>query len=175
MTRARLLLALALLLGLLAACDGQLFTLDDVTSKLSITNASESQSAVVLVTFVDASSEFRMPPGTSRTATAIGATDYSIEVLAPNLPAGASYEAQLIGLRKDLADLVGTPYLEGVSLETFLGEMDKVQAALEQLHGSKTSQSCTHATAPDGHNRATITFSLPGGMSGPGLWQLDCG
>jgi hypothetical protein len=175
MPRARLLLALALLPGLLAACEGALFTLDDVTEKLTITNASASQSAVALVTFGDASSQFRMPPGTSRTATVIGATDYTIEVLAPDLPAGASYESQLIQLRRDLADLVGTPYLAGVSLETFVGEMDKVQAALEQLHGSKTSQSCTHATAPNGHNRATITFSLPGGMSSQGLWQLSCG
>ena len=149
--------------------------LDDVTTRLTVTNASASQSAVILVTFADASAEFRMPPGTSRTATAIGAPEYAVEVLAPNLPAGASYEAQLTTLRRDLAGLVGTPYVAGVSLDTFLGEMDKVQAALDQLHGSKTSQSCSHATAPNGHNRATITFSLPGGMMSGGLWQLDWG
>jgi len=174
MRRMRFLLALALTTGLVAACDGMAFTLDDVTQKLTITNASASQSAVVLVDFGESHASFRMAPGAVRTATVLGASGYTLEVLAPDLPGGASYQAQLVKARSDLLDLVGTPYLTGANLQAFLGELDKVQTALSQLHGSTTSQSCSHDAAESGHNQVTITYSLPPGADS-GLWELACG
>jgi hypothetical protein len=174
MTRVRFLLTLALIAGALSACDGAMFTLDDVTQKLTIANASDRQSAVVIVDFGEARASFRMPPGTSRTATVLGATDYTVEVLAPNLPEGNSYQAQLAQMRADLVDLAGSPYADTMGAEALLGEFGKVQAALAQLHGSKTSQSCAHKATPNGHNHVTITFAQPAGMAGPGLWVLDC-
>ncbi len=100
------LLVVATLLGPIIAesCDVGSITLEDVTETLTITNASASQDAVVLVTFSDASSSLRIAAGTSRTSTVVGATDYAIEVLAPAQPAGNSYETYLRGIRTDLID-----------------------------------------------------------------------
>jgi hypothetical protein len=142
--------------------------------RFASTNASATQSAVVLVDFGESNASFRMAPGAVRTATVIGASGYTVEVLAPDLPAGTSYQAQLVQMRADLLDYVGTPYLTGSNLDAFLGELDKVQAALAQLHGSKTSQTCSHEAAKSGHNQVTVTYSQPGG-AGPGLWVLACG
>ena len=173
MIRARLVIFVVLVAGVLTACDGMLFTLDDVSEKLTITNASTTQSAVVWVDFGDASSQLRMPPGSARTATVVGATGYRVAVLAADLPADQTYREQLLELRQTLVDLVDGPYTAGMDLVTYLGEVAKVEAALAQLHGSSNSQSCSHPAKPDGHDRVTITYATPGGIE-PGVWQLDC-
>jgi hypothetical protein len=166
---------LALGLGtfvLLQACDVGGFTLADVTETLTVTNASTTQDALVLVSFSDASSDFRLAPGASKTATVVGATDYTIEVLAPDLPAGASYETQLQTLRGHLIDLSLAPLaLVGPAVQAALAELPAVQTALNQLHGSKTSQSCSHATTLSGHNRATMTWR---DLGIGGHWDLSC-
>jgi len=165
-----LILAVGALL-VLQACDGVDFTLADVTETLTVTNASTSQDALVLVTFSDASSDFRLAPGAAKTATVVGATDYTIEVLAPNLPAGASYETQLQTLRGNLMDISLHPDLVGPAFQNALAELPAVQAALNQLHGSKTSQSCSHATTLSGHNRASMTWN---DLGIGGHWDLSC-
>jgi hypothetical protein len=156
---------------LLQACDVGGFTLEDVTETLTVTNASTTQDAVVLVTFSDASSDFRLAPGAAKTATVVGATDYTIEVLAPNLPAGVSYETQLLSLRSSLMDLSLHPELVGPAFQAALVELPAVQTALNQLHGSTTSQSCSHATALNGHDRATIIWRDLGIGA---HWDLTC-
>jgi len=156
---------------LLQACDGVDFTLADVTETLTITNASTTQDALVLVTFSDASSDFRLAPGAAKTATVVGATDYTIEVLAPDVPAGASYETQLQTLRGHLIDMSLAPDLVGPAFQAAMAELPAVQTALNQLHGSKTSQSCSHATTLSGHNRATMTWR---DLGIGGHWDLAC-
>ena len=172
MTPAALILAATLLAPVIAqSCDVGSITMDDVTETLTITNASTSQAAVVLVSFSDASSSFRLAPGTSKTSTVVGATDYEIEVLAPALPAGTSYEASLHQIQTDLIDLVRNPGDSGATLETVFDNLGVVETALAQLHGSKMSQSCSHDTAANGHNHATVTWTTPGVG---GLWVLSC-
>jgi hypothetical protein len=158
-------------LVLLQACDVGGFTLADVTETLTITNASADQAAVVLVTFSDASSDFRLAAGASKTATVVGATDYTVEVLAPDLAAGASYQAQLLQMRSELIDLSINPGDSGATFESALAQIPAVDAALAQLHGSKTSQSCGHAAVLGGRNRVTMTWTTPGVG---GLWDLSC-
>jgi hypothetical protein len=158
-------------LVLLQACDVGGFTLADVTETLTITNASTNQAAVVLVTFSDATSDFRLAAGASKTATVVGATGYTVEVLAPDLPAGVSYEARLLTLRSNLMDLSLAPALIGPQVAIAFAELPAVQAALAQLHGSKTSQSCGHATTMSGKNRATMTWN---DLGIGGHWDLSC-
>lgn len=167
------LLVVATLLGPIIAesCDVGSITLEDVTETLTITNASASQDAVVLVTFSDASSSLRIAAGTSRTSTVVGATDYAIEVLAPAQPAGNSYETYLRGIRTDLIDLVRNPGDSGATVESVFDNLQTVNAALAQLHGSKTSQSCGHDASPNGHNQATIAWTEAGVG---GVWTLSC-
>ncbi len=172
MNTAALVLVAALVSPVIAeSCDLGTLTLDDVTETLTVTNASASQSAVVLVTFSDASASFRLDAGASKTSTVVGADDYTIEVLAPALPAGTSYESSLLQIRKDLVDLVADPGDSGATLEDVVFAFDEVSTALDQLHGSKMSQSCSHAAAPNGRNHATVKWSVAGVG---GLWVLSC-
>ena len=172
MNAAALVLVAALVSPIIAeSCDLGTMTLDDVTETLTVTNASASQSAVVLVTFSDASSSFRLDAGASKTSTVVGADEYSIEVLAPAQPAGTSYESSLLQIRNDLVGLVADPGDSGATLEGIVFALDEVSAALDQLHGSKMSQSCSHAAAPNGRNHATVNWTTPGVG---GLWVLTC-
>ena len=172
MTPAVLLLAAALISPVIAeSCDVGNITLEDVTETLTVTNASTSQSAVVLVTFSDARSSLRLAAGASKTATVVGADSYEIEVLAPALPADTSYEAALRQTRQELLDLVANPGDSGATLETVFDDLGVVATALDQLHGSKMSQSCSHGAAENGHNHATVTWTTPGVG---GLWVLTC-
>jgi hypothetical protein len=172
MNAAALVLVAALVSPVIAeSCDMSTMTLDDVTETLTITNASASQSAVVLVTFSDASGSLRLAAGSSKTSTVVGADEYTIEVLAPALPAGTSYESSLLQIRKDLVGLFADPGDSGATLEGVVFALDEVSTALDQMHGSKMSQTCSHATATNGRNHATVKWSDAGVG---GLWVLSC-
>ena len=172
MNAAALVLVAALVSPVIAeSCDLGTMTLDDVTETLTVTNASASQSAVVLVTFSDASSSFRLAAGASKTSTVVGADDYKIEVLAPAQPAGTSYESSLLQIRKDLVSLVADPGDSGATLEGIVLALDEVSAALDQLHGLEDEPELQSRCRAERRNHATVTWTTPGVG---GLWVLTC-
>ena len=166
-----LLLAASLALSFLAqSCDIGAFSIDDVSDTITITNASTSQAAMVIVSTSQDSGQLVLAAGQSETFTALAATRYTVEVASLGGAQSAGYRASLVTLRNDLEDLSINPGDSGVTPEAALGEVLVVTRALQQLQATGL-QSCSHALVAGADNHATLTWTTAGLGD---LWVLDC-
>ncbi len=172
MSATGLVLAVGLGIGLLAqSCDVGGFTIDDVSDTVTVTNASASQAAMVLISTSQGRGQLFLPAKTSRTFSTIAATKYTVEVAAMGGAATTDYQGSLRELRADLIDLSIDPGDSNATPETALAALLTVERALHQLE-SNGLQACSHAIVSGGGNHATMTWTAPGGMGG--LWDLSC-
>jgi hypothetical protein len=172
MSATGIILTAGLTIGLLAqSCDVGGLTIDDLSDTVTVTNASSSQTAMVLISTSQGRGQVVLAPGTSRTFTTIAAAKYTVEVGALGGAATADYEASLVELRNDFMDLSINPADSGATVETALAALVSVETALHQLE-SNGLQACSHAIANGAGNHATMTWTAPGGMGG--LWDLTC-
>lgn len=168
-----LVLALGLSFGVMAqSCDVGGFTIDDVSDHVTVTNASTSQSALVLVSTSLDRGQMVLGPGGSRTFTVLAATKYALQVAPLNAPSGTSYGASLYELKARLEDLAQAQGAGPADISSAITDLWLVHEALKQLNPIGL-QTCSHAltTGVDGH--ATLTWTETAG--GTGLWVLDCG
>jgi len=172
MSATGLILTASLTIGLLAqSCDTGGLTIDDLSDTVTVTNASASQTAMVLISTSQGRGQVVLPPGASKTFTTIAAAKYTVEVGALGGAATADYQASLLELRNDFMDLSINPAGSGATIETALAALVTVERALHQLE-SNGLQACSHTIVTGADNHATMTWTAPGGMGG--LWDLSC-
>lgn len=168
-----LLLTLSLAFGVMAqSCDVGDFTIDDVRDTVTVTNASTSQDALVLISTSLGKVDTRLAAGGSQTFGTLAAATYTLQVWAPNDPSGTTYRQSLVELRAELVDLSINARDSSATPESALAQLLLVQSALEQLHGSKSFQTCSGKITAGVENQATITWTQP---TGTGFWVLSCG
>ena len=158
------------------SCDvgGTVFTLDDLSDHVVVTNASTDQTALVNFSTSLDERNFVLSPGGSVALRMLAATKYTLEVDAPGDSSGLTYRQVLLDLRDKLVTLSLHPENPSADVGGALVELSTVESALAQLHGSAASQTCSAAirTGVDGH--ATVTWDTSG-LSGTGIWVLSCG
>jgi hypothetical protein len=168
-----LLLSLSLAMGLVAqSCDVGDFTIDDVRDTVTVTNTSPTRDAFIQLSTTLANVSSHMPAGSSSSFNVLAATTYTLKVWAPNDPSGTTYRQSLIDLRAELADLAENPRDSSATPESAISQMLMVQAALEDLHGSKSVQQCSGAIESGVEGKATITWMEP---TATGYWVITCG
>ena len=168
-----LLLTLTLVFGGVAqSCDVGGFTIDDLRDTVIVTNASTSQEAQVLLSTNLGRVDAIVPAGTTTTFGIMAATTYTLQVWAPDDPSGATYRKSLLDLRDELMDLSINPGDSSATPVSALAQVLLVQTALQQLHGSKGSQTCSGKVTTGVESRATVTWTEP---TGTGFWALSCG
>jgi hypothetical protein len=168
-----LLLTLSLAIGLVAqSCDVGTFTIDDVRDSVTVTNASPTRDAVIQLSTTIANVDSTLPAGSSSTFNVLAAATYNLRVWAPNDPSGASYRQSLIDLRAELVDLAVNPGDSSATPESAITQLLLVQAALKELHGSRSFQSCSGTIKSGLETQATITWMEP---TASGFWVLTCG
>jgi hypothetical protein len=174
MTGFKLLVVFSLLGGVFAdQCDIGDFSIDDFSNHVVLTNASESQDALLTVTFDHGGADFFLKAGASKTFRTIGTTQYGITVSVPFSPIGATYQERLRDLRDVLQDMSLDPRAPADAVADALTQIFLIESALQQLDKDGDAQSCGHAIGEGVDSHATITWS--GSVGTSGLWVLDCG
>jgi hypothetical protein len=171
-----LVLALGLTIGLAAqSCDviDTGLTIDDLTDHIVVTNASVDQDASLRVTTSVSSLDFDLASGTSGTLSGLAARKYTIEVFAGNDPSGLTYRQRLVELRDKLVTLSLHPENPSADVAGALLELSTVEAALEQMHESAGSQTCSAPIKTGVDGKVTVTWN-PAGLGGAGVWALSC-
>lgn len=167
------LLVFGLLTGIVAEqCDLGEFTIDDFRNNVVVTNASENEGALVLVTFDRGEGEVYLGAGKSATFQTLVATKYRITVILPDTPSGLTYEDSLLNLRDLLQDLSLDSSAPADAVADVLTQLFLVQSAIQQLKYEDT-QSCGNKIGDGVDSRATLTWTET--IDGSGLWVLDCG
>jgi hypothetical protein len=167
-----LLLAASIGLPLLVqSCDLGGFTIDDVSDTITNSNASTSQTAKVSISTGQDAGHLVLGAGQSRTFTALAAARYTVEVTSVSVAEAAGYKKSLLSLRDELLDLSINPGDSAARPEDILDQLVIVTQALQQLQATGL-QSCSHALVSGADNHATMTWTMPGGLSG--LWVLSC-
>ena len=173
MSTVGLLLAFGLSTGLMAqSCDIGDFTIDDISERVVVTNASTTEEAPVLMTFDGGRFEVNLPPGGSRTFRTLGTVRYSMTVYATGTLPEQSYRQSLQDLRSQLQDLSLTPEAPPAAISDALTNLYLVQTALAELHGDNYSQTCSNKIGTGTESHATATWTEAGGS---GVWVLSCG
>jgi hypothetical protein len=171
------LLSVGLSVGLaVQSCDvgGTSFTIDDLRDPITVTNTSTDQDALVFVSTSLGERDFHLAPGGSRTVLTLAARKYTVEVYAPDDPSGATYKQSLLDLRSQLQDLTLTPEAPASVFAGSIAELAVVESALQQLHSSKSFQSCSAPIKTGVANHATLTWTTSA-VTGTGIWGLSCG
>jgi hypothetical protein len=176
MTLLGLFLAASLSIGLAAqSCNvgGTDFTIDDLSDHVVVTNASATEDATVNVSTALGSVDLDIPAGTSGTAWFVAARTYTLKVVASDDPSGLTYRQGLLDLRDKLETLSLHPENPSADVAGALVELSVVQSALQQMHGSRASQTCSATLTTGVDGKATVTWSTSG-LSGTGIWMLGC-
>jgi hypothetical protein len=176
MTPVGLFLAVGLTIGLAAqSCNvgGTDFTIDDLSDHVVVTNASATEDATVNVSTPLGSVDLYIQAGTSRTAWFVAAREYTVEVAASDDPSGLTYRQGLLDLRDKLETLSLHPENPSADVAGALVELSAVEAALQQMHGSRAAQTCSATLTTGVDGKATVTWSTSG-LSGTGIWALGC-
>ncbi len=174
MLSTKLLIAFALLTGIFVEqCDLGGLNVAEVADNVIVTNTSSGGDALVMVTFNHNEVSWHLPAGTSKTASGLAATKYSVSVIAPTSGMWLNYEERLQMARDDLVALTLDPTAKPEAVANALAQLPQLVEALRQLRGSKFLQTCTAKirTGVEGH--ATVEYTKA--ADGIGFWVLDCG
>jgi hypothetical protein len=172
-----LVLALGLSIGLASqSCNvsGTDLTIDDLRDHVVVTNASASEDASVNIFTPLANVDLYVLAGSSRTVYFLAARKYIVEVQAQSDPSGVTYKQGLLDLRDRLVALSLHPDNPSADVAGALVELSTVEAALQQMHGSQGSQSCTAAIKTGVDGAVTAAWN-PSAVGGAGAWTLTCG
>jgi hypothetical protein len=171
MPRVGIIVALSLSVGFLAqSCDVGSFTIDDLTDKIVVTNASATEMAWVFVTTDHGNFGFYLTPGGDHTVVTLAETDYSANVEPATLGAAATYHQSLADLRDRLQEISLTPEAPGADIAGALSELYLVQRAVTQMNAG--SQSCKGKIKSGVDNNVTVNST---DVSGSTVWVLSCG
>jgi hypothetical protein len=169
----KLLLAFGLLTGIFVdQCDLGDFAVADFSDQVTVTNASTVGYAIVAVSFNHNSVMWKLPAGSSKTASGFAPTDYTVQVLGPSLGMWASYEDRLLTARDEIVALTTNPSTPPDKVMDAAAELPLIVEALQQLEGSRSVQSCTAKIKTGVVGQATVTYTKL--TDGTGLWVLTC-
>jgi hypothetical protein len=172
MPRVGIVVALSLTIGVHAqSCDVGDFTIDDLSDKIVVTNASASQTAFVLVVTSSGNYGAYLKPGGQTAFTPTASTDYRAQVgPADGASAAGRYHRGLPDLRDRLQEISLTPEAPGSDIAGALTELYLVQKAVTQMDAG--SQTCKGKGKSGVDNGVTINSTDVGGTS---VWVLSCG
>ena len=167
----KLLMVFGLLTGIFAEqCTIADFGVEDVSDKVTVTNASSVAWATVALQFNHGQVSMEIAPGESRTAIALAATKYTATVTGADDRQNVSYRDRLLDLRDELLEILSS----GASLDRLTNaatDLTLVQSALEQLSQSSEDQSCGGTLKTGEVSHVTINQSDTAGVT---VWVLDC-
>jgi len=167
MTGLKLLLVFSLLGGVFAEqCDIGDFSIDDFSNHVVLTNASESQDALLSVTFDHGAADVFLKAGASKTFRTIGTTQYGITVYPANQQGGDAYRKALRSLRDRLQNISLDSQASAELIADALVGIFVIESALQQLDGDGSAQSCGHAIGEGVDSLATVTWTGSVGTSG---------
>ena len=167
----KLLMVFSLLTGIFAEqCTIADFGVEDVSDKVTVTNASTVAWATVALRFNHGHVAMEVAPGESRTAIALAATKYTATVTGTDDPQNVGYRDRLLDLRDELLEILSS----GANLDRLTNaatELTLVQSALEQLSEDSEGQSCGGTLKTGEVSHVTVNQSDASGMT---VWVLDC-
>ncbi len=173
MLSTKLLIVFALLTGIFVdQCDLGDLNIAEVADKVVVTNASSGGDALVMVAFNHNEVSWHVPAGTSKTASGLAATKYTVSVLAPSSSMWVNYQERLEMARDDLVAITLDPTAKPEAIADAAAQLPLVVEALRQLRGSKVVQSCAAKIATGVPGRATVEYTKA--ADGIGFWTLDC-
>jgi len=169
----RLLLAFGLLTGIFVdKCDLGDININDFAETVTVTNTSSGGDALVLVDFDHNQVAWHVPAGTSKTASGLAATTYTMSVLPPSSSMWVSYGDRLRMARDDLVALTLDPAAKPEAVADAAAQLPLIVAALQQLQGTENVQSCSADIQSTVAGHATLEFTTS--ADGTGFWVLDC-
>ena len=174
MTGFRLLLAFSVFMGVFAQeCD---ITAEDIESyfdRVTITNASTDQEAIVWVNLDHSTTMMVLRPGTSKTATSLLATEYTVYAMGPSPTRSEGYHDALRDARDDLIDLTIDSNTPPEQVEAAATDLLLVLDARRQLVDDLNAQTCSGSI--ESGKEAQVTLTSHATSTGTELWALDCG
>ena len=144
----------------------------DFADKVTVTNTSEVAGAFVAVKFNHSQVTMYVEAGTSRTAIGLASTKYTAKVTNPGTGDYGTYRTTLLDLREQLLDISTSGQASPSVLIDVWTELTYVQAALDQMTGSDTIQSCGGKLKTDVAGQVTVEWHEP--QEGQPIWVLSC-
>ncbi len=167
----KLLMAFSLMTGIFAEqCSIADFGVEDVSDKVTVTNASSVAWATVVLQFNHGQVSMEIAPGESRTAIALAATKYTVTVTGADDRQNVSYRDRLLDLRDDLLEILSSGASLG-QLTNAATDLTLVQSALEQLSESSEDQRCGGTLKTGEVSHVTVNQTDTAGVT---VWVLDC-
>jgi len=169
----KLLVVVSVLIGIFAEqCDIGDLDIAEVADKVVVTNVGSAGTAPVIVKFNHNEVSWRLPPGTSRTASGLAATKYTVSVLIPAIGFYVTYEDQLRRAREDLVALTLDPKADPDKVFDAAAQLPLLVQALQQLGNDKVLQSCSAPLKSGVDGQVTVEAKKL--ADGTALWALDC-
>jgi hypothetical protein len=166
------LVVFTLLTGIFAEqCDLKELDIEAFAEQVIVTNVSTGSTASVLVFFNHSETSFRVPGGSSRTASGLLATEYRVSVIAPTSSRWNTYRERLKEAREDLIELSLNTNRPPDEVAATADTLLTVVAALGQVSTNEVTQTCAGTIEPGVPVNVTIEARYEGGW----IWVLDCG
>jgi hypothetical protein len=173
MTGLKLLMAVSLLTGVVAEqCDLGSLDVAEFADTVTVTNVSTAGQAFVVVQFDNSKTAWHLAAGTSRTATGLLVTKYTVFVGAPNSSRWNTYRERLVEARDELRDLTLKPSASGDEVANAAAQLLVVVGTLQQIGSDDSTQSCSGIIESGVAYHVSVEYQKTQG--GDGLWVLDC-
>ena len=169
----KLLLAFTVMIGIFAdKCDLGNLDIGEVADNVVVTNVGSVGEALVMVDFNHNQVSWHVPAGTSKTASGLAATKYTVGVLVPSSSTWLTYPERLQRARDDLVALSRDPTAPADKVLDAAAQLPLIVEALHQVEANRVVQSCSASLKSGVDGRVTVAYTRA--ADGTGFWVLDC-